>query len=255
MKQFILILVFLSGIPNKAIIYFSNNFFSGKSSTIDIPSKNYLANDEFTFHIGSSFGIPVTICDALGERKEIIPFSKNEQLINNQVATTNLLDPKWFQTQKLVTTDRRSNVNFGERSAISGDYAIVSAPGADYDTDGNNFLNNSGAVYIFEKNAGGDWIESQKLVASDRQVSALFANAVAIDGNYAVVGAFFEAEDENGMNPVLEAGAVYIYERDAGGTWSEVQKIVASERNFHDQFGYSLSISGCLLYTSPSPRD
>ncbi len=70
-----------------------------------------------------------------------------------------------------------------------------------------------------------------------------FGQSVAIDGNYAIVGAWGENEDATGNNYAGGAGAAYIYER-VNGTWSQVQKIVASDRAANDYFGYSVAISG-----------
>ncbi len=62
--------------------------------------------------------------------------------------------------------------------------------------------------------------------------------SVSISGDRAIVGALLE--DTGGSR----AGAAYIFERDGSGTWSEVQKIQASDKEADDFFGRSVSISG-----------
>ncbi len=146
------------------------------------------------------------------------------------------------QLQKLVASDREGSDNFGWSVAISGDYAIVGAQSEEHDEEGNNELSNSGSAYIFE-NISGTWTQVKKLVASDRGASDHFGWSVAISGDYAIVGANSEKHDAEGNNELFNSGSAYIFER-VSGTWTQVQKIVASDREAQDEFGYSVSING-----------
>jgi len=157
-------------------------------------------------------------------------------------STNVLFAQNWDQLIKTTASDRGSGDFFGFSVAISGEYAIVGAYRADEDVTGNNYLSNAGAVYIF-KNVAGTWTETQKIVASDRGADDKFGYSVSISGDYAIVGAFEEDEDAVGGNTVDRAGAAYIF-RIVGGVWSEIQKIVASDRSAYDEFGYSVAISG-----------
>ena len=148
----------------------------------------------------------------------------------------------WSEVQKIVASDRDTGDSFGY-SSISGNYAIIGAGNEDEDISGGNTLLNAGSAYIFERDTFGVWNEGQKIVASDRAVGDIFG-VVSISGNYAVVGAYSEDEDASGGNTLLGAGSAYIFERDTFGVWSEVQKIVASDRAEGDYFGARLSISG-----------
>ncbi len=150
----------------------------------------------------------------------------------------------WIEQQKIVASDRGRGDNFGISVSISGDYAIVGAYYEDHDTSGLDSLNAAGSAYIFERDGSGNWIEQQKIVASDRGVDDSFGNSVSISGDYAIVGAFYETHDTAGANPISYAGSAYIFERDGSGNWSEQQKIVASDREDSDVFGVSVSISG-----------
>jgi hypothetical protein len=62
-----------------------------------------------------------------------------------------------------------------------------------------------------------------------------FGNSVAISGDYAIVGAISFNGGGNAR------GKVYIYERNAQGTWGEVQTFVG--QNDGDGFGHSVAIS------------
>ena len=157
------------------------------------------------------------------------------------------------ETQILSALDADDNEESGMAVAISGDFAVVGAWKEDHNAIGNDSLVNAGAVYIFERDTLGSWVEVQKIVASDRSVRDRFGKSVAIDGNYLVVGAHLK--DIVSANP--NAGAAYVFERDTIGVWNEVDILLASDRAEFDEFGTTVSIYGktCLLYTSPSPRD
>ena len=148
----------------------------------------------------------------------------------------------WSQVQKVVAADRATGDYFGSSVAISGDYAIVGAYGEDENASGANILTEAGSAYIFKNNAG-TWSQVQKIVASDRATSDYFGSSVAISGDYAIVGAWSENEDASGINILTEAGSAYIFKNNAG-TWSQVQKIVATDRGAGDRFGSSVAISG-----------
>jgi hypothetical protein len=155
--------------------------------------------------------------------------------------------------QKIVASNRETNNHFGFTLALNGDYAIVGTLRDAYDVEGNNYLANAGAAFIFERDGSGTWNEVQKIVASDRDAEDFFAgDSITIEGNYAVVGAKYEDEDETGMNILESAGSAYIFERDGSGTWNEVQKIVASGREFGEWFGSAVSISGNVLIVGAS---
>ena len=88
------------------------------------------------------------------------------------------------------------------------------------------------------------WNEAIKAVASDRAAQDYFGISVAISGGYAIVGANWEDEDASGANTQTDAGFAYIFERDAAGSWTQAQKLTASDRAVGDWFGRSVSISG-----------
>ncbi|MBM43489.1 MAG: hypothetical protein CMJ36_00530 [Phycisphaerae bacterium] len=134
--------------------------------------------------------------------------------------------------QKLTASDGAQIDQFGIRVAISGDTALVGAYG---DDDNGSY---SGSAYIYQRQADGSWSEMQKLTASDGAAENYFGKSVSISGDTALVGAY--ADDDNGVY----SGSAYIYERQADGSWSEMQKLTASDGAQIDQFGSSVAISG-----------
>lgn len=150
----------------------------------------------------------------------------------------------WILKQKLPDQDREIGDQFGSAVSIFGKYAIVSAPGEE-DTVGNPPIIISGVVFIYEQDSLGHWNQVAKLDAGpDRNHIAFFGKTVSITDGYAIVGHDKEHLDENGNNPRSGAGAAYIYKRQSSGTWVFDQKIVPTDRDYNDEFGYSVSISG-----------
>ncbi len=82
--------------------------------------------------------------------------------------------------------------------------------------------------------------EVKKLLASDAQAGDEFGRSVAVRGDTAVVGAYFE--DAGGA----DAGAAYVFGRDQSGAdnWGEVKKLTASDAQSGDRFGISVAMSG-----------
>jgi hypothetical protein len=147
----------------------------------------------------------------------------------------------WNQIIKLVASDRAQADYFGISVDIDGDYAVVGSYYDDEDESGNNYILNSGSVYVFKLTAGV-WTQQQKIVASDREAGNNFGRSVAIDKEYIVVSTISESEDANGNNTIASAGAAYIFKLE-NDIWTQKQKIVASDRQDGDYFGWSVAIS------------
>lgn len=150
----------------------------------------------------------------------------------------------WIEVQKIEAGDKAIEDYFGFSVSISGGYAIVGAYQEDEDKNGANTLSAAGSAYIYKLQSGGNWTQEQKIVASDRQASDRFGISVAVNGENIVVGAYFEDHDASGGNTLSNAGSAYVFKRSTGGVWSQVQKIVASDRVSAAFFGWSVSING-----------
>jgi hypothetical protein len=97
----------------------------------------------------------------------------------------------------------------------------------------------------------------KKTIASDRGASDWFGYSVAIAGDYMVVGAYVEDEDASGANTFSDAGSVYVFKKDQGGTdnWGQIKKIVASDRAAYDCFGISVAIAGDYIVVGANQED
>jgi hypothetical protein len=119
----------------------------------------------------------------------------------------------WNFSSILSADDNQSNDEFGYSIHLTGSRLLVGAPKAD--ANGTN----SGAAYIFEKNASG-WFQSVKLVPTGLSAGDEFGYSVTLSDNMAFVGARQKDGDVNNTN----AGAVYVFHFD-GSNWNEERKI------------------------------
>jgi RNA polymerase sigma factor (sigma-70 family) len=101
----------------------------------------------------------------------------------------------WKQQAKLLPDDSAGDDRFVSTICISGDYAIVGASGADC---------KGATIYGFMRD-GNSWNQVSERVVSDAMDSDWFGRAVALSGNYAIVGT--HGIDADGK----DSCAAYIY--------------------------------------------
>ena len=218
------------------------------------------ADDEFgnAVAISGDFAFVCAYSDDFGAGQ-----NRGSVYVYKQVGLNN-----WVEFQKLIASDQQDYDRFGWSVAVSGDYAVIGAYREDHDVNGGNSLSNAGSAYVFEKNTAGNWVQVQKIVASDRAIDDEFGWSVAINGNTLVVGA--RAEDHNvaGGSYMYSAGSAYIFTRDVSGVWNQTQKIVAGDRatdmnypagysgeDLGDQFGWSVGIWGDYMIVGALHHD
>ncbi|HUP92164.1 MAG TPA: Calx-beta domain-containing protein [Solimonas sp.] len=139
----------------------------------------------------------------------------------------------WTQQQQLTASDGLSGDGFGASVALSGDTALV---GANFDTLTSPTRSAAGSAYVFVRSAAV-WTQQQKLTASDALANDQFGNSVALSGDTALVGAWFD-DTAGGTN----AGSAYVFERSAG-LWTQQGQLIASDGS-PDNFGISVALSG-----------
>ena len=141
----------------------------------------------------------------------------------------------WGQTQKIVPDDRFIGQQFGHSVAIDGIYAVVGM---------NNNNNIDQGAYVFKDDGNGNWMQIQKLENPNYNQFDSAGFSVAIDGDYIFVGDLGEDYNEGGNDFLQAAGAVYVFKNDGNDNWNYDQKLVASDREALNQFGWSVSVSG-----------
>lgn len=129
----------------------------------------------------------------------------------------------WALDQKLVANDGASDDLFGAAVSVRVGTLIVGAPG--HVVGGAR----TGAVYVFLWN-GTDWIEHQKLIASDAANSGRFGASLDVGWDVLVIG----APGQNGK------GAAYLFGR-SGTQFVERSKHTASDGAAGDEYGFSVA--------------
>jgi len=149
----------------------------------------------------------------------------------------------WYEDAKLLAFDGAGDDTFGAGLDLDGDLAIIGSP-----RDNDNGAD-SGSAYIYRFD-GTQWVQEQKLLASDAAAYDGFGIALKIRGDVAVIGATGN-DNENGA----DAGAAYVFRRD-GSTWQEEAKLIASDGAEEDFLGGDVATDGqCIVLGAPADDD
>jgi hypothetical protein len=187
--------------------------------------------------------------------------------VTNVAVTCSGSDFTWVQDAYLKASNAGASDQFGWAVAISGSTIVVGAPledsnqatitNADGSASPDNSAGNSGAVYVFKRDANGDWIQDAYLKASNAEANDWFGVSVAISGSTIVVGAWSEDSNQTTItnadslassnNSATDSGAVYVFKRDGNGDWIQDAYLKASNAEGGDGFGVSVAISGSTI--------
>jgi hypothetical protein len=110
--------------------------------------------------------------------------------------------------------------HFGTSVALDGTTLVVGADGED---------SNVGAAHVFVR-SGSTWTEQQEIASPSSPGQSRFGISVDVDGNTAIVGAYFEE-------------AAYVFVR-SGTTWTQQERLEASDTALLDWFGISVAVQG-----------
>ena len=169
------------------------------------------ANDQFGFQVSLSEN--TALIGAHGDDSY-----KGSAYVFTRTGTT------WTQQQKLLAADGAAGDKFGIPVSLDGDTALIGA----YTADGY-----TGSAYVFTR-TGTTWTQQAKLTASDGTSGDYFGVNVALDGDTALIGA---------CNDDADRGSVYVFTR-IGTTWTQLQKLLATDGTSGDYFGFSVSLDG-----------
>jgi uncharacterized repeat protein (TIGR01451 family) len=152
----------------------------------------------------------------------------------------------WVLVKKLESPIPGRNYQFGTSVAIENDFAVV----------GEIKLPDVGAVislgkaHVF-KRTGGNWSNNPSVeTLSGDFLGGRFGGAVAINGNSLIVGQ--HADNLNGT----QKGSVFLY-RYNGSSWTAIpaQKIIATDGQDYDHFGFSVAIEGNTALVGAYPHN
>ena len=160
----------------------------------------------------------------------------------------------WTQQAYLKASNSGANDQFGWSVALSGDTAVIGAPGesSNATTVGGGGADNSapysGAAYVFTR-SDATWTQQAYLKASNSGANDYFGYAVAVSGDIAVIGGHGEDSTVNTVNgdgsddSASLSGAAYAFTR-SGSIWSHRAYLKASNCEANDRFGQAVAVSG-----------
>ena len=103
----------------------------------------------------------------------------------------------------------------------------------------------SGLVYIYRR-SGANWVEAGTLAAQNAVPGDGFGSALAVDGDFLVVGAAREGDGR---------GAAYVFRRD-GASWRQIARLSVEDGQEGDALGSAVAIEGDVaLVAAPGAND
>lgn len=158
------------------------------------------------------------------------------------MSSTHCVKSNWTQEAQLFPTAFANTSRFGYAVSISGNIAVVGAPGTKQE---------QGYVYLFEYNgATGVWEHLQIIKDPTITNGDNFGSSVSIHGWTLVVGA---------PNYASGTGAAYVFKRNTeGATFVSSQTVLPPINSFTlvpgDLFGFSVSVNNNLLVVGSPGR-
>ena len=158
----------------------------------------------------------------------------------------------WSEQARFVALDKAPGDAFGWAVALSGDTALIGAPGIA--VAGKEY---AGAAYVFGGSPAG-WLPRVELNASDPVAGDEFGSSLALSGTRALIG----APGESDLGPMLPVharfaskpgaqalgshsggGVAYVFDG-SGAVWSQDRELTAADAVPYDCFGQSVALSG-----------
>lgn len=141
-----------------------------------------------------------------------------------------VLGTGWSQEAQKAASDGAGGDRLGSSVALSGDTAVVGAPGDDVGAN-----SDQGSAYVFVRSGAG-WTEQGHLFATGGAVGDNFGVSVSIYRDTVIVGA-----DKHDPGGNADQGSAYVFTR-SGTTWTQEAELNSSDGAVGDAFGFSVSI-------------
>ncbi|MCA9247015.1 MAG: hypothetical protein KDA42_07870 [Planctomycetales bacterium] len=147
----------------------------------------------------------------------------------------------WPQAARLRAPDTGQLDLFGTSVALGDGALLVGSPHDD------EIATETGSAYVYMRSPEG-WEFQQKLFAANGTRRSDFGQAVAWDGDTAIIG----APGRRGAGD--DAGAAFVYQFD-GQQWFEAQRLDSANSAAGDRFGESVAITGDTLVLGAAQHD
>ena len=149
------------------------------------------------------------------------------------------LDGGTWSERAVLQGDPERDSEFGHAVSLGDGVAVVGAPGAG---------NGRGAVFLYHRDARGEWARTARLTASDGEQGDRFGSAVALDGGHVWVG----VPAPRGT----ATGSVHVYRTGPGEpVASASQRIRLTETVTRDAFGDRIVAAGGVAAVTATGMD
>ncbi len=141
-------------------------------------------------------------------------------------------DGEWAESAQLVRSDNNgADDRFGRALATDGDILVIGGTLVD---------NSTGAAYVFTRDGGGNWMESQRLDPESISEGESFGRSIAITDQFVIVGAAGANEGK---------GAAIVFNRSDWSVHSRLDNPAEGDGGF---FGLTVAAAGTnLLVAAP----
>ncbi len=134
----------------------------------------------------------------------------------------------WVERAQLKANDGAPSDGFGSAMAVDGQTMLVGAASS----------GDVGAAYVFRRE-GSTWTQAAKLAGAESAEGDRFGGAVALAGDFAVIGAPGAGE---------RLGAAYIFRRGADGQWAQVRRLAPVGVDGRVSYGTDVALVGNVLF-------
>lgn len=196
------------------------------------PATEIVAEGTSYFSSTLSVGTPVSAIQDNKEYQFNLLAKDNEHGINVTATTGTAINAVNDGDDSALAV---TNLGAGNALEVTGNAQVTGTLDVAETVETNVFAGANG--FMITNNS---WEQQQKLIPSDSGRDDLFGRSVAIDGDWAIIGA--NSDDIHGV-PLSNEGSAYIFRWD-GSSWVQQQKLIASDEAPSDNFGWSVSISG-----------
>ncbi|HEX6063643.1 MAG TPA: choice-of-anchor B family protein, partial [Longimicrobiales bacterium] len=135
---------------------------------------------------------------------------------------------EWKRITKILHTNAQKNDRFGSPIRVNGNRVLIGSVG---------FLNNSGAVFAYERQANGNYSEIERILAFDGRGGEIFGASFGEDGANLWVGAPGSRQGR---------GKVHHFFKDPQGAWSAADPMVLPDLSQGDNFGGAVATRGMV---------
>ncbi|KPA13672.1 PKD domain-containing protein [Candidatus Magnetomorum sp. HK-1] len=210
------------------LIIFSTFYVPNTFSQTDWTLKRMVEQKSVPLEVteGDYFGSAVAISD----KYAVVGSKKDDETGKNggSVYIYEKKDAQWEMVQKFIG-DEVSVTYLGISVELNGDFAFAGAPQYDLDEDHKDI----GLVYIYKRQATGEWVQTQKLIPDPIDGVHEFGDSIAAIDDLLIIGA---------SGNLKETGKAFIFRRE-GDQWIQEQQIEPEQLDIQDRFGCAVDIS------------